>query len=353
VRRRLALVRARVPLLDHLIRAFQRYQADRGDRLAAGVTYFFFLSMFPILLLAVSLLGYVYGDDAQQRVLDAVGDALPSGLADQVAEVVSSAKGKAGILGLLGLLYAGLGLVDALRDALRMMWHQDPGEGNFLVKKAVDVLVLVGVLGTVGASVVVTGLVTSFSDQAIELLPGSPGTGTKVFTAVLGIVLALLADVLLFFFLFTRLTTEHAPLRQVLGGAAFGAVGFEVLKVVGGIYVNRTTSSGQTTYGTFAVVVGLLLFLYLLSRLILFAAAFTVTSKGDSDAPPSGTADDVEPQAPVQVELDLPVAVPARTDAAAGGVVLAARAIAVGGGVALAAIGAHALGTLRHVVRRD
>jgi membrane protein len=353
MKRRLALLRARVPLLDHLIRAFQRYQGDRGDRLAAGVTYFFFLSMFPILLLAVSLLGYVYGDDAQQKVLDALGGALPSGLAGQVADVVSSAKGKAGIIGLVGLLYAGLGLIDALRDALRLMWHQDPSQGSFLSKKAVDVVVLIGLLVTIGASVVVTGLVTSFSDQAIHLLHVAGGTGTKVFTAVLGIVLALGADLLLFLFLFTRLTTIRTPLRQALGGAAVGAVGFEVLKVVGGIYVNRTTSSGQTTYGTFAVVVGLLLFLYLLSRLILFAAAFTVTGRGDSDTPPSGTAADVDPMVPVQVVVDLPAVVPARTDAAAGGVVLAARAVAVAGGVALAGIGAHALGTVRHVVRRD
>ena len=77
----------------------------------------------------------------------------------------------------------------------------------------------------------------------------------------------------------------------MLRGAVFGAVGFEVIKSLGAFYVGRTTSKGEATYGTFAVVVGLLLFLNLVSRLILLTAAFVVTSPYDSDVLPSGSAD--------------------------------------------------------------
>jgi membrane protein len=345
--RRLALLRARLPLLDHLIRAAVRYKADRGDRLASGVTYYFFLSMFPILLLVVSVLGYVYGDDARSRVNDALADVLPAGLSDQIGQVLENARGRAGILGLVGLLYAGLGLIDALRDALLQIWHQDERAGNFLYRKVVDVVVLIGVLGTIGASVLVTGYVTAFSSDLLDLFGLDETAGAKAFTSVAGIALAVLADVLLFLFLFTRLTAVRSPWKQAWRGALFGAIGFEVLKVVGGFYVERTTSNGAATYGTFAVVVGLLLFLFLLSRLILFAAAFTVTAKGDSDVPPSGTANDIDPQVPVQVLAPTP-----RLDPAAARAVLAARGIAVAGGAVLAGVGVYTLNTLRQVARR-
>lgn len=348
----LARLRARLPLLDHLIRTYSRYQTDRGDRLAAGVTYFFFLSLFPILLLTVSVLGYVYGDDAPARVRDGLGGVLPPGLVAALGSTLTDAKGPAGIIGLLGLLYAGLGLVDALREALRTLWHQDINTGNFVVKKALDVLVLVGLLGTIFASVLVTGLVTSFSGDLLDLLGLERTTAATVFTRLAGIGLALAADVALLLFLFTRLTATRAPWTQALRGALFGAVGFEVLKVVGGIYVERTTSRGEATYGTFAVVIGLLLFLNLLSRLILYAAAFTVTARGDSDVRPSGTADDVETYVPAQVVLTRGEAVAAAVLPHREKVQLAAQVAAVAGGAVLAGVGVYAVRTAGRVVRR-
>jgi membrane protein len=90
--------------------------------------------------------------------------------------------------------------------------------------------------------------------------------------------------------MFTRLPRISQPIKKVFKAALFGAVGFEILKFAGAYYVARTTTKGQATYGTFAVVVGLLLFLNLVSRLILMTAAFAVTKPYDSDALPSGTA---------------------------------------------------------------
>ncbi len=394
----LATARQRVPLLDHLVRAAGRYQADTGDRLAAGVTYYFFLSLFPIMLLAVSVLGYVYGDDAQARVQEGLGGILPGGLVDTLGQTLDEAKGPAGVLGLVGLLYAGLGFVDALREAIRTMWHQNVTAGNFLVKKALDVVVLIGLLGTVFASVLVSGLVTGFTDEVLDLLGLERTPVATVLTRLTAYALALLVDTALFLYLFTRLTRAQTPWRRVLRGAVFGAVGFELLKVLGGLYVERTTSRGEATYGTFAVVVGLLLFLFLLSRLILFAAAFAVTDKGDSDVAPSGTADPataakagmpveyagtdlnlVEDGAPtplrraVQGEPADPDAGDAQAAAARDGrpspggaapvvarqplpgeqqALLAARAGAVAGGVVLAGVGLYAARTVAHVLRR-
>ena len=79
-----------------------------------------------------------------------------------------------------------------------------------------------------------------------------------------------------------------APFRRVLRGALLAAVLFEVLKRVGAIYIDRTTEN--PLYGIFAVVVGLLVWINLVSRLFLLCAAWTVTAPYDSDVEPSGTA---------------------------------------------------------------
>ena len=148
--------RERRPFLDHLVRTVQRYQADTGDRLAASVTYFWFLSLFPILLLAISLLGYVYGDQANARVQDALGGVLPPQLVETLGTTLEQAKGPAGVLGIAGTLYSGLGWIDALREAIRTVWHQNVLAGNIVVRKLVDVVVLVGLFATIAASVLTT-----------------------------------------------------------------------------------------------------------------------------------------------------------------------------------------------------
>ncbi|MDP3711243.1 MAG: YihY/virulence factor BrkB family protein, partial [Mycobacteriales bacterium] len=287
----LARARARRPLLDHLVRAVARYQADTGDRLAASVTFYWFLSLFPLLLLGVSVLGVVY-DDPGKDLSAELAKVLPSTLAVTLEDVITSNTGTTGVLGVGGLLLSGLGWIDALREAIRTMWHQNVLAGNIVVRKAVDVLVLVGLLATLGASVVFTGLVTAFTGTVLEWLgvDDPEAVGPAVLTRIVGYSVALLVDTGVFLYLLTRLARVRTPVSRVLRGAVFGAIGFEVLKVVGGLYVERTTAKGEATYGTFAVVIGLLLFLNLVSRLILLTAAFVVTAPYDSDVAPSGTA---------------------------------------------------------------
>lgn len=286
-----ATARKRWPLLDHVIRMYGRYQADGGDRLAAAVTFYWFLSLFPILLLAISLLGYVYGDTAPAHVQSALGGYLPPQLVETIGTTLQDAKGKAGVIGLVGLLLSGLGWIDGLRAAIRSVWHQNVQAGNIVTQKLADIVALLGLFATVGASVAVTGAATAATGWVLRLLGLAETTAAGVFTQVLTYLLAGVVDVALFLYLFTRLPRVKTPLRRVLRAAVFGAVGFEILKIAGAFYVARTTTNGKATYGTFAVVVGLLLFLNLVSRLILLAAAYAVTAPGDSDVAPSGTAD--------------------------------------------------------------
>jgi membrane protein len=293
IKERFTALRERRPALDHLVRAAQRYQADTGDRLAASVTFFGFLSFFPLLALSASLLTIVVGTENAATTVAREVDNFAPGLADQLGLadlLMSNTKvGVAGAFGLLGLLYAGLGWIDAMREAVRTVWHQNVKAGNFVKKKAVDVLVLAGLGATLLFSLLVSAAAGAFTDVALRLVGLEGNAVAGVLVTVLGTVLALFTSTLLFLYLFIRLPRVQTPWRRVLKGALLAAVLFEVLKRVGAIYVERTTEN--PLYGAFAVVVGLLVWINLVSRMLLFCAAWTVTAPYDSDVAPSGTAD--------------------------------------------------------------
>src|SRR6195952_1430286 len=279
------------PFLDHTIRAWSRYQGDGGDRLAAAVTYFGFLSFFPLIALLFSIAGFVVDayPDAQNRLAEEINNFLP-GLADKLdVTTIGQAKVATGLVGLAGLLFAGLGWIDALREAIRAMWHHNVQAGNIVVKKLVDIAVLAGLGLPLLASVVVTGVSSAAMSWFLDLVGLGNNVAARVALRVVGIGLAVLVDFAVFVYLFTRLPRLTTPFRRVFKGALLGAVGLEILKVVGSLLVSRTTNN--PVYGAFAVVVGLLIWINLVSRFVLFTAAWTVTAPYDTDVPPSGTAD--------------------------------------------------------------
>jgi len=294
---RVAALRRRLPRLDHAVRAFGRYQADGGDRLAGAVTYYGFLSLFPVIALSFSVLGFVLENNPEVRreLTDTLAENLPGLVSTSPGdgginfERIASARQSAGIVGLAGLLYAGLGWIDALRQAIRSLWHQNVTAGNLVVRKLRDVVILAGLGATLAASLVATGLVSGATSVVLDLLGvDSDNLGARVLLRLVTYAAALLVDVAMFAYLFTRLPRLRAPLRRVLSGALLASVGFEILKIVGSFYVTRTLQN--PVYGSFAVAVGALVWINLVSRLALFCATWTVTAPGDSDVEPSGTA---------------------------------------------------------------
>lgn len=294
VKRAFRRVRRKSPQLDHVVRAWQRYSKDQGGQLAAAVTYFGFLSFFPLLALAFSILGYVVAHDPSLRVdvEQSLQQALPGLIGHGSGQIdvdkIAAAKAGAGILGLVGLLYTGLGWVDALRTALRQMWHQDTNGGNVVVKKLWDVGILVGLGLALFASVLLSSGATTATNSVLDWLGLSGSLFAKVLVKVLLPLLAIAADVAVFTWLYTRLAKSSEPTGRVLRGALLMAVLFEALKQVGAFYLHGTTTNAL--YGTFAAVVGLLVWINIVSRLLLLCAAWIVTAPYNSDRKPSGTA---------------------------------------------------------------
>jgi membrane protein len=282
--------RRRRPWFDHLARAGGRYQRTQGDLMAAGVTYFAFLSLFPVLLLVASVIGLVLSGDAllQQQLFDAIREAFPGRLGNQVVVQLRSAIDSAGVVGLIGLvgfLYAGLRTMDKLRVGMERIWKGHVDEPEFLRDNLQDLVALV-VLAALGiASLGFTGGVTQGTAWLLDLfgLEDEPGFG--VLTWVLGLALAVVGDVVVFLWLLRVVPSVNHPLRRLLPGALFGAAGFEALKLLGGFYLSLISQS--LTASVFGGAVGILVWINLVARFSFFTAAWTASLPSMEEGTPA------------------------------------------------------------------
>ena len=275
-----AAQRRRYPWFDHLARAGGRYQRTQGDLMAAGVTYFAFLGLFPVLMLVASVIGLVLaGNDLlQAELFAAIRDTFPGTVGRQLVRQLRGAIEGAGYLGLIalaGFLYAGLRTMDKLRIGMERIWKGHVDEPDILRDNLQDLLALVA-LGAVGlASLGLTGGVTQATSWVLDLLGLADEPGYGVLTWVLGIGLAVAADVVVFLWLLRVVPSVSHPLRLLLPGALFGAAGFEVLKLVGGYYLSLISDS--VTASAFGGAVGLLVWINLVARFAFFTASWTAT----------------------------------------------------------------------------
>ena len=287
-------LRRRWRWLDHLARAGGRYQRNHGDLLAAGVTYFAFLGLFPVLLLVASVIGLVLAGDAllQRELYAAIREAFPGatgrGIVDELRGAVGAA-GLTGVIGLVGFLYAGLRAMDKLRVGMEQIWKGRVDEPEFWRDNVQDLLALV-LLGAVGLlSLALTGVATTATTWTLELLGLDDVAGLSFLTTVLGFVLALATDVVVFLWLLKVVPGTPHRLRDLLLGALFGAAGFEVMKVLGSYYLSLIDDS--VTASALGGAVGILVWMNVVVRFAFFTAAWTATLRrfsGGRPAPASG-----------------------------------------------------------------
>ncbi len=293
----LATMRERHAWVDHMIRAKKHYDEVRGDRLAASVTYFGFLSLFPLLLLAYAVLGYLveFFPDVRKNVTDFLEQQFPGIGVEQIA----GARTTASVIGLLGLLLAGLGWVSALREAMRAVWGLGPPQRNFVLNKLFDALALVTFGLAVVISLGISNVATNATNQVLDLA-GLAGSGfAQVVLPVLTIGLSIGVDVVIFVVAFTRLPGMAIPPPYLFRGALLGAVGLEVLKLVASYLVGHAVRN--PAYATVAIAAGLLIWLDLISRLLLFTSSWMYTGY----AGPS-------PPADLPEKVEVPVVIPHR-----------------------------------------
>ena len=247
LRRLLGPLAARWPWLETAIRTQERFSELHGGYLASAITLAAFLSLFPLLLLATAVIGWFsLRYDLASRVVSELG------LSGEAAK----GRGVAGPLGLVGLLWSGLGVVAAIQYTFDAVW-QTSGRGW---RDKVSGLVWLG-----GATTI---FLASFAISAA--LGVAPPAG------LLAIPLALLVNVALWTWTLKQLSGVDVPWRAHLPGALLGAIGFEVLKLVGTIYVPRAVASSSALYGSIGTVFATLAWLFFFGRLITYAATLNV-----------------------------------------------------------------------------
>ncbi len=126
---RLEALRRRRPVVDHALRTQEHYSTVKAGQQAGAVTYFGFLSFFPILALAFAAVGWISGvyPDARDTVVKAIEEIFPGMIGDGDSQIslatIEDAAGAAAGIGVLGVLYAGLGWLSSMRDALLIVFE--------------------------------------------------------------------------------------------------------------------------------------------------------------------------------------------------------------------------------------
>lgn len=248
-----------------------KFTDDQGGYLTATLAYYSFLSLFPLLLLLTTVLGFILAGDvtAQHAVLRSTLSQFPI-IGDQIRTNVTSLKGSAVALsvGIVGSLYGGLGVAQAGQNAMNNIWgvprNRRPNPIKARLKSLIAVLALGG--GAVGTTVL-SGFFTTSGAGALHL--GMLGR-------LLALAVSLLGNIALFIAGFRMLTAEDIHRRVLIPGAVAAAIMWQALQSLGSYVVKNNLRHATETYGLFGVVLGLVAFLHLAALLTLLCAEVNV-----------------------------------------------------------------------------
>jgi YihY family inner membrane protein len=252
--------------LAFLAAVVKKFGEDRAGQLAALIAYYGFFALFPLLLVFVTVLGFVLQGNAsaQESVLHSTLSQFPI-IGEELQHNVHSLRGSGvGLaIGVLGSLLAGLGITGAAQNAFNAVWHVPHKDRPNLLRWRLRGLALLLTLGTLTiVSTAVAGYVTA--------------DGPSALAAIGGVLVALAANLLLFFTAFRLLTAREVSTRELFPGVIVAAVLWQILQHVGGYYVAHVVRHAKETSGLFAFVLGLLSWLYLGSQVTLFAMEISV-----------------------------------------------------------------------------
>jgi membrane protein len=277
-------LRSRYPWFDHVMRAQERYQDSKGDFYAAGITYFTIFALFPMLMVAFAIAGFVLASqpDLLADITDKIKSTVSGDLGQQLIQLMDSAiksRTSVGIIGLATAAWAGLGWMANLREALSQMWGQYRQQSRgFIRTKFSDLVAIVGLFTAIALSIALGALSNSgLMKQVVEWLGLEQLPGISIALRLVSILVSLLISWLLFTWMIARLPRESVSLRSAARAGLMVAVAFEIFKLVASIYL-RSVVTGPAG-ATFGPVLGLMVFAYITARLILFATAWAATSK--------------------------------------------------------------------------
>jgi YihY family inner membrane protein len=244
----------------------KKFGDDRAGSLAALIAYYAFLALFPLLLLLVTILGFVAQNspDFRDRLVDSAVADFPI-IGDQITRNVASlrASGLGLLIGLIGLVWGSLGFTQAGQHAMAQVWNvpgvDRPGFFPRLVRG-------VSIIGVLGLGVIATTIFSGFGffNASAPVFRGL----TMLVTVALNVAISMAA--------FRLLTPKAVATRDLVPGAFLFGLAWSVLQLIGGYLISQRLDQTSEVYGLFAVVLGLIFWLYLGAQISLYAAEVNV-----------------------------------------------------------------------------
>jgi membrane protein len=258
--------RRRSRIFDRLWLGGTRYMEVDGGRLAAAIAYYAFFAVFALALLAYSILGFLLQYDLD--VFAAVDDFLKQNLPWLQPATIQGSRGKVGLIGLAGLVVTGVGWIEAIRSSIRLIFALEEHPGHPVIRRLLDLAVLVGLLVLLGASLTLAYGV----EQFLEWLAGGQSTPL----AIVGWVLSILVNMVLAAALLGGVPRVRLPVRRQVSPVLLVGLGITLLNTAGRFVISAVRDN--PAYSVVAGAVGLLLYLYIFNQLLLFGAALVATS---------------------------------------------------------------------------
>jgi YihY family inner membrane protein len=252
------------PRIGFVAAVVKKFGDDQAGQLAALIAYYGFVSLFPLLLVLVTILGFVLqGEPGQQKkILDGALGQFPI-VSDQLKLHSLTGSGIGLAIGVVGSLLAGMGITGATQNAFNRIWNVPfKDRPNFLLAhlRGLGMLAILGTLSVV--STTAAGFVGASSH-------GAPAV-------IAGVLVAFILNLALFMTAFKLLTAVDVGWRDLLPGVIVAAVCWQLLQHLGGFYIDHELKHTGPLYGVFALVLGLLAWLYLGAQLTIFAAEINV-----------------------------------------------------------------------------
>jgi YihY family inner membrane protein len=244
---------------------------DQGGYLTALITYYGFLSLFPLLLLFVTVLGFALHGDAhlQDKLLSSALAQFPV-VGSQLRESVH-AEGGSGlglVIGIGGTLYGCLGFAQATQNAFNRIWGVPRNRRPNPVRSRARSLLLLLVLGL--------GVLVTTALSGVTAGAGQLGAHVHSELRIAGTLLGVLVNFGLFLLAFRVLTAPGVPRRDLRLGAAAAAVGWQAAQLAGAYFVTHKLKGTSEAYGVFGLVLGLVAWIYVLALVTVLSAEINV-----------------------------------------------------------------------------
>lgn len=247
----------RHPVAGFPIGVIYKFGEDQGPYLAALITYYGFLSLFPLLLLLTSILGFVLDGrpELQQQILDSTLSQFPV-IGDELADP-QGIQGSIGaiIVGVLVALYGALGVAQAIQNAMNVTWSVPRNRRPNPIRARLRSLRLIAVAGL---AIVITTILSGAGSNTSAF-----GADVRGWSTVGAIVLSILVNGVVFVVTFRIFRPDEVRRRDVVPGAIVAAVIWQLLQLFGAVFVGTVVKDSGATYGVFALVLGLLAWIFL------------------------------------------------------------------------------------------